>query len=137
MGAADRHLAGSIRGVVHRSQAMMWAPQLSPKEATVEKFSQDETVELLLEGPDELFSSREEWLEHYDQLDSDHQGEVDAAVQQDEIAAKLCEEIETLEPEESDELYDQLDRDHKNEVDAAAREFADNAVGDEHWDTDR
>lgn len=114
----------------------MWAPQLSPKGATVEKFTQDETVELLL-GPDENFSSREEWLEYYDRLDSDHQRDVDAAVQQDEIVENLCGGMETLEAEEFDEFYDQLDRDHQREVDVAAREFADNAVGDEHWDSDR
>ena len=44
--------------------------------------------------------------------------------------------MDTLEEDEYDELYDQLDRDHKGEVDEAAREFAANAIGDEHWDSD-
>lgn len=57
--------------------------------------------------------------------------------QQDEIVNKLAAEIGTLEEDEWDALYDQLDRDHKDEADDIAREFADDAVGDEHWDSDR
>ena len=55
---------------------------------------------------------------------------------QDQIVVQLAVNIETLSEEEFDELYDQLDVDHQMEVDADVRQFADNAVGDEHWDSD-
>lgn len=35
-----------------------------------------------------------------------------------------------------DKLYNQLDIDHQIEVNDAIRGFADDAVGDEHWDSD-
>ncbi|MFC8921715.1 hypothetical protein [Cellulosimicrobium sp. NPDC057127] len=56
--------------------------------------------------------------------------------EQDTIVGELIEGIETLDEDESDALYDQLDADHQMRVDAAVRRFADNAVGDEHWDSD-
>lgn len=55
---------------------------------------------------------------------------------QDQIVNELCTGIESLEESEFDRLYDQLDIYHKGEVDDAVRRFADNAVGDTHWDSD-
>lgn len=57
--------------------------------------------------------------------------------EQDQIVVDLAVDIETLSEEEFDDLYQQLDVDHRMEVDQDIREFADNAVGDEHWDSDR
>ena len=57
--------------------------------------------------------------------------------QQDGIVAELGEGIETLSEEEFDGLYNQLDLKHQMEVNQSIREFADNAIGDEHWDSDR
>lgn len=57
--------------------------------------------------------------------------------EQDQIVVDLAVGIETLSEEEFDDLYQQLDVDHKMDVDQDIREFADNAVGDEHWDSDR
>ncbi len=57
--------------------------------------------------------------------------------EQDQIVVDLAVGIETLSEEEFEELYNQLDVDHQMEVDQDIREFADNAVGDEHWDSDR
>jgi len=56
--------------------------------------------------------------------------------EQDTIVGQLGEGVETLTEEEFDALYDQLDADHQMQVDASVREFADDAVGDEHWDSD-
>ena len=56
--------------------------------------------------------------------------------EQSGIVAELIEGLETLSQEEFDGLYNQLDIDHQMEVDQSVREFADNAVGDEHWDSD-
>ena len=55
---------------------------------------------------------------------------------QHEIVVELTTEIGHLTEEEFDALYDQLDVDHQIQVDIAIREFADNAVGSEHWDSD-
>lgn len=57
-------------------------------------------------------------------------------VEQEEIVAALVNGMETMDKEEFDDLYNQLDTEHKLEVDQSIREFADNAVGDEHWDSD-
>lgn len=57
--------------------------------------------------------------------------------EQDQIVVDLAVGVETLSEEEFDDLYQQLDVDHRMEVDQDIREFADNAVGDEHWDSDR
>jgi hypothetical protein len=54
--------------------------------------------------------------------------------EQDEIVGQLAEGVETLPQQEFDELYDQLDAKHQTEVRDNIRAFADNAVGDEHWD---
>ncbi len=56
--------------------------------------------------------------------------------EQDGIVAELGEGIETLSEEEFEALYDQLDVEHQMEVRESIREFADNAVGSEHWDSD-
>lgn len=56
--------------------------------------------------------------------------------QQDGIVDDLVTGLETLDEEEFDDLYEQLDADHQIEVDQSVREFADNAVGSEHWDSD-
>lgn len=57
--------------------------------------------------------------------------------EQDNLVGELAEGIESLSDEEFDERYEQLDADHKMEVDQRVRAFADNAVGDEHWDSDQ
>lgn len=57
--------------------------------------------------------------------------------EQDQIVVDLAVGIETLSEEEFEDLYNQLDVDHQMEVDQDVREFADSAVGDEHWDSDR
>ena len=56
--------------------------------------------------------------------------------EQDEIVTELAVNVETLSEEEFDHLYRQLDIDHQLQVNENVREFADNAVGDEHWDSD-
>lgn len=56
--------------------------------------------------------------------------------QQDGIVGELQTGLETLSEEEFDSLYEQLDAEHQMEVDQSVREFADNAVGSEHWDSD-
>lgn len=56
--------------------------------------------------------------------------------QQDGIVVDLVTGLETLDEGEFDDLYEQLDADHQSEVDRSVREFADNAVGSEHWDSD-
>ena len=56
--------------------------------------------------------------------------------EQDTIVGELIEGIEILEEDEFDALYNQLDFGHRDQVDVAIRQFADNAVGDEHWDSD-
>ncbi|MFK4088786.1 hypothetical protein ACI2LF_32025 [Kribbella sp. NPDC020789] len=57
--------------------------------------------------------------------------------EQDAIVGELMTNIESLSEEEIDALYNRLDIEHKMEVDQGIREFADNAVGDEHWVSDR
>lgn len=56
---------------------------------------------------------------------------------QDEIVVNLAVDGPNLTEDEFDELYNQLDADHKREVRHNTREFVDNAVGSEHWDSDR
>lgn len=55
---------------------------------------------------------------------------------QKRIVEKLIDNIEEMEEEEFEKLYDQLDVDYQIQVDKAIREFADAAVGSEHWDSD-
>lgn len=56
---------------------------------------------------------------------------------QDQIVNRLIVEIETMDGDEWDQLREQLDARHRAQVDAEAREWADDSVGDEHWDSDR
>jgi ribosomal protein S13 len=55
---------------------------------------------------------------------------------QDDIVVELAVRVETLTEEEFDDLFDQLDAEHQVEVRQNVREFADRAVGTEHWDSD-
>jgi hypothetical protein len=57
--------------------------------------------------------------------------------EQDEIVEQLVSGMETMDGDEWDELRTQLDDEHQRQVTDAAREFADDAVGSEHWDSDR
>lgn len=56
--------------------------------------------------------------------------------EQDAIVTELAANIESLSEEECEHLYRQLNVDHQVRVDDNIRSFADNAVGDEHWDSD-
>ena len=56
--------------------------------------------------------------------------------EQDAIVVQLTTEIGSRSEVEFDALYNQLDIEHQMEVDQSIREFADNAIGDEHWDSD-
>ena len=56
--------------------------------------------------------------------------------EQDAIVTELAVNIAALSEEEFEHLYGQLDTAHQIRVDGNVREFADNAVGDEHWDSD-
>lgn len=55
--------------------------------------------------------------------------------EQEQIVVELAVGVETL-SEEFDDLYSQLDVNHQMQVDENLQEFANNAVGDEHWDSD-
>ncbi|MBM7094803.1 hypothetical protein JSY36_03450 [Bacillus sp. H-16] len=55
---------------------------------------------------------------------------------QKKIANKLINDMETMDENEFENLYNQLDVDYQLYVDRAVREFADFAVGSEHWDSD-
>ena len=57
--------------------------------------------------------------------------------EQDNIVVDLAVRVETLTEDEFDDLFDQLDAEHQMEVRQNIREFADNAVGSEHWDSDK
>ncbi|GMR70826.1 MULTISPECIES: hypothetical protein [Lactobacillales] len=48
----------------------------------------------------------------------------------------LINNLEELDEEEFDKIYNKLDVYDRDEVDDAIREFADQAIGDEHWDSD-
>ena len=48
----------------------------------------------------------------------------------------LINNLEELDEEEFDQIYNKLDVYDRYEVDDAIREFADQAIGDEHWDSD-
>ncbi|WHP16615.1 hypothetical protein [Cellulomonas sp. ES6] len=57
--------------------------------------------------------------------------------EQDAIIGQIGEILERDGGEgEVETLYDQLDAEHRSQVDDMIREYADNAVGDEHWDSD-
>ncbi len=55
--------------------------------------------------------------------------------EQDDIVSRIGVGLETMDYDEIEALRDQLDADHKSQVDDSIREFADNAIGDEHWDS--
>jgi len=57
--------------------------------------------------------------------------------EQDDIVSRIGVGLKTMDYGEMKALRDQLDADHKSQVDESNREFADNAIGDEHWDSDR
>lgn len=57
--------------------------------------------------------------------------------EQDEVVLQLVLGMETMDGDEWDELRGRLDDEHQRQVADAAREFADDAVGTEHWDSDR
>ncbi|MGZ3140450.1 hypothetical protein ACVDFE_00235 [Lentzea chajnantorensis] len=56
--------------------------------------------------------------------------------QQDALVVDLTVSLGTLPEEEFEQLYQQLDTEHQLLMDTKIREFADNAVGSEHWDSD-
>lgn len=56
--------------------------------------------------------------------------------EQDQIVVTLAVDGPSMEEEEFEALYEQLDIEHQMEVDQDVRDYADNAVGDEHWDSD-
>lgn len=56
--------------------------------------------------------------------------------EQNAIVTELAVKIERLSQEKFEHLYRQLDVDHQRRVDDNIRLFADNAVGDEHGDSD-
>lgn len=56
--------------------------------------------------------------------------------EQDTIVGQIGEGLGTMDEDEIEALYDQLDAEHRSQVDDVIREYADNAVGDEHWDSD-
>lgn len=57
--------------------------------------------------------------------------------EQDTIVGQIGESLgRDGDEDEIDALYDQLDAEHRSQVDDMIREYADNAVGDEHWDSD-
>lgn len=49
---------------------------------------------------------------------------------------ELIEGIETMDTDEFEEKFSQLDDEDKWDVEESIRNFADNAIGDEHWDSD-
>ncbi|MEC1387264.1 MULTISPECIES: hypothetical protein [Aerococcus] len=48
----------------------------------------------------------------------------------------LIAHLDELNEEEFDMIYNELDIYDRDEVDDAIREFADQSIGDEHWDSD-
>jgi len=88
-------------------------------------------------GPDPAAASRFPWDEALDALPAPGRDEEPLSEdEQDAIVAELAVNGETLSEEEFERLYRQLDVGHQIQVNDNAREFADNAVGDEHWDSD-
>lgn len=55
---------------------------------------------------------------------------------QRKITTKLIENFEGMDEAEFNADYNKLDDEYQSRVDRAIREFADAAVGDEHWDSD-
>ena len=57
--------------------------------------------------------------------------------EQDEIVVQLTTNLGgMIEDDEFEALFEQLDVDHRLEVNDAIREFANNAVGSDHWESD-
>ncbi len=54
----------------------------------------------------------------------------------EEAVLDLTSDLDTIDPDEFEERYNQLDADDRLAVDEIVREFAANAIGDEHWDSD-
>lgn len=48
----------------------------------------------------------------------------------------LMNSLEELDDDEFDKIYNKLNIQDQEEVDDAIRQFADDAIGDEHWDSD-
>lgn len=53
-----------------------------------------------------------------------------------ETVMELITNMETMDSDEFEEKFNQLDEDDQMVVRDAIRDFADNAIGDEHWDSD-
>lgn len=58
--------------------------------------------------------------------------------EQEKIVEKLISRIDEMGPEDEfdEELYNKLDGWHKSQVDDAITEFANSAIGSDHWDSD-
>jgi len=58
--------------------------------------------------------------------------------EQAKIVEKLTSNLDETDPEADfdEESYNQLDERHQEQVDDAIREFANGAVGSDHWDSD-
>jgi hypothetical protein len=56
--------------------------------------------------------------------------------EQDTIVGQIGEGLGAMDEDEIEALYHQLDAEHRLQVDDTIREYADNAVSDEHWDSD-
>lgn len=56
--------------------------------------------------------------------------------EQNEIVNQLAAGLGSMDEDEFDSLYEQLDSAHQSEVNSDIREYADNAVGSDTWDSD-
>ena len=57
--------------------------------------------------------------------------------EQDELVLDIATRLDGgLDDDELDNAFEKLDAAHRAELGQAVREYADNAVGDEHWDSD-
>lgn len=54
----------------------------------------------------------------------------------EETVMELITGMETMDSDEFFEKYNELDDDDRIAVDDALRDFAANAIGDDHWDSD-
>lgn len=52
------------------------------------------------------------------------------------LVVDIITNLETMDEDEFEEKYSQLEGDDRIAVDDAIRDFAANAIGDEHWDSD-
>ena len=57
-------------------------------------------------------------------------------VQQAQLVIEITTSLDSMDYEEIEPLLEDLDVEHQLQVSDAIREFADNAVGSEHWDSD-